>query len=56
MDTYECRYCHYEYCETDGEPILGIEAGTKWADIDPNWHCPHCGAGKTKFRLVEEAA
>ena len=56
MNTYECVYCHYEYCEEDGEPAVGIEAGTSWDDIDPDWRCPHCHAKKDKFKLVEKVA
>ncbi len=54
MNKYKCIYCHYEYSEADGEPSVGIKSGTKWEDVDPDWRCPHCGAKKGKFNIIDE--
>jgi len=48
-----CVICGWIYVEADGCPEDGIEAGTKWADVPPNWVCPDCGARKEDFEMVE---
>jgi rubredoxin len=39
--------------EEAGSPEEGIAAGTRWADVPPNWTCPECGARKEDFEMVE---
>ena len=39
-----CLVCGWIYDEEAGSPEEGIAAGTRWADVAPNWTCPECGA------------
>ena len=50
---YMCVICGYIYEEEKGVPEDGIEPGTRWEDIPPNWTCPECGARKEDFEMVE---
>ena len=50
---FMCLLCGYVYDEREGWPEEGIEAGTKWDDVPPNWRCPECGAMKTDFEMME---
>jgi len=54
MKKYMCLLCGHVYDEAIGWPEDGIAAGTKWADVPPNWRCPDCGAVKDDFEEVEE--
>ncbi len=47
---YVCEVCGYVYDENIGDPDNGIPAGTKWADVKADWHCPVCGVDKTQFK------
>jgi len=47
---YVCEVCGYVYDEAIGDPDNGIPAGTKWADVKADWHCPVCGVDKTQFK------
>lgn len=49
MAKYYCTVCGYVYDEEEGAPDLGIEPGTKWADIPDDFTCPLCGAEKEDF-------
>ena len=51
---YMCLLCGHVYDESLGSPQEGIIAGTKWADVPPNWRCPDCGAVKEDFEMVDE--
>ncbi|MDP4589569.1 MAG: rubredoxin [Burkholderiaceae bacterium] len=53
MQTWMCLICGWVYDEATGAPDDGIAAGTKWADVPPNWVCPECGARKEDFELME---
>ena len=53
MKSYMCVICGFVYNEADGLPEEGIEPGTKWEDVPPNWVCPDCGATKDAFILIE---
>ncbi len=47
-----CQLCGYEYDPRVGDPDNDIEAGTDFEDIDADWTCPLCGAGKDDFEVV----
>ena len=51
-----CQVCGHEYDEAAGDPSAGLVPGTRWEDIPDDWVCPECGAGKSDFVLVAEAA
>ena len=53
MKTYICLICGHVYSEAEGWPEDGIAPGTRWADVPDAWVCPHCGAGKSDFEMVE---
>ena len=46
---YVCSICGYVYDPAEGDPDSGIEAGTNFDDLPPDWVCPVCGASKTDF-------
>ena len=49
MAKYVCDVCGWDYDEEIGDPDNGIEAGTKWEDLDDDFVCPLCGVGKDNF-------
>ena len=49
MDKYVCTICGYVYDEEQGDPELGIEAGTKFDDLPSDFECPLCYVGKILF-------
>jgi rubredoxin len=53
MKRYMCVICGFIYDEAKGLPEDGIEPGTRWEDIPPNWTCPDCGARKEDFEMME---
>lgn len=46
---YECNVCGYIYDPALGDPDNGVEPGTAFADLPPDWVCPICGAEQTEF-------
>lgn len=54
MDKYECTLCGYIYDPAEGDPDNGVEPGTAFNDLPPDWECPLCGASKDDFEKVEE--
>ncbi len=55
MAKWKCTVCGYIYDEEKGDPPSGNPAGTKLADLPPDWTCPVCGAPKDAFtRQAEE--
>lgn len=52
MSVYACALCGYEYRSLNGDSEHGIEAGTDFEDLSPDWVCPLCGASKEDFEFV----
>jgi rubredoxin len=50
---YQCGSCLTVYEERYGAPEEGIDPGTAFADLSPEWGCSLCGAGRETFALVE---
>jgi flavin reductase (DIM6/NTAB) family NADH-FMN oxidoreductase RutF/rubredoxin len=48
-ELWQCQLCHYVYESEKGDPISGIEPGTKFEDLPDDWTCPICGAEKSMF-------
>jgi flavin reductase (DIM6/NTAB) family NADH-FMN oxidoreductase RutF/rubredoxin len=48
-ELWQCQLCHYVYESEKGDPISGIEPGTKFEDLPDDWCCPICGASKSMF-------
>ena len=49
MAKYVCDVCGWVYDEEEGCEDLGIEAGTKFADLPEDFACPLCFVGKDEF-------
>lgn len=45
MFYWTCDICEYIYDECD--------TGSIWEGLPKNWSCPHCGAPKDCFVLIE---
>ena len=43
---YICEICGWIYDEDLGVPIIGIELGTPFEDLQQDFECPECFAGK----------
>ena len=54
MSKYICLICGFVYDEEKGLPEKGIAPSTKWEDVDNNFKCPLCGAGKKDFKIQSE--
>jgi len=48
-----CQQCGWIYDEAKGDPIGGIQPGTRWADVPDSWVCPDCGTPKSDFEMLE---
>ncbi len=48
-ELWQCQLCHFTYESEKGDPISGIEPGTKFEDLPDDWTCPICGADKSMF-------
>jgi rubredoxin len=54
---FRCPGCGYVYDEREGHSREGLPAGTRWASVPDDWHCPACGVrDKADFEAVEQAA
>jgi rubredoxin-NAD+ reductase len=56
MRQYKCQVCGEIYDEAKGDPAAGLAPGTRWEDIPNDWVCPECGAAKSDFELIVDAA
>lgn len=52
MSIYRCAICGWEYDEAEGLEEEGIDPGTKFEDLDDDFHCPRCGVDKSNFEKV----
>ncbi|MCE1199546.1 MAG: flavin reductase [Marinilabiliales bacterium] len=48
-EIWQCSLCHYAYETDKGDPISGIDPGTRFQDLPDDWCCPICGADKSQF-------
>lgn len=48
-ELWQCQLCHFTYETEKGDPISGINPGTKFEDLPDDWCCPICGADKSMF-------
>ena len=49
---YICDTCGFIFDEELGDPVGGIEPGTRWKDIPDDWVCSLCGDPKSEFSLL----
>lgn len=52
MKKYRCDMCGWVYDPAEGEPGQGVEPGTAFDDLDDDFECPVCAAGKDEFSEV----
>ena len=53
MKKYVCGVCGYVYDPAEGDSAGGVNPGTAFDDLDADWVCPLCGAGKEEFSEQE---
>ncbi len=54
MPKYRCNVCHvFEFDIDLGDPLHGIDPGTRPEDLPAAWKCHICGSDKTHMKLVE---
>lgn len=53
MDLYKCKVCGYIYDPSVGDPDHGIQPGTPFEEIHPQWRCPICGVTKDDFEKLD---
>jgi rubredoxin len=53
MNNYMCMLCGYIYNELNGDPVAGIDPGTRFDALPADWYCPECGADKGLFEQTE---
>ena len=53
MLIHVCELCGYEYNPVNGDPDNGIDPETEFDELDAEWVCPLCGAGKEDFEEQE---
>jgi rubredoxin len=53
MEKYKCVICGYIYDPEEGDTSGGIDPGTPFNELPPDYICPICGAGKDEFLLYE---
>ena len=51
---YQCQVsnCGYIYRPDKGDRKGKVPAGTSFADLPEDWHCPVCGAGTKMFKKL----
>lgn len=52
MDKFMCKICGYIYDPTVGDPENGVNSGTAFENLPPEWVCPVCGASKDAFEKM----
>lgn len=50
----ECKICWTSYDPAKGDDFRQVLPGTPFADLPDDWGCPHCGAPKAQFIVVED--
>ena len=53
MSIYRCAVCGWEYDEAEGLEEEEIEPGTKFEDLDDDFHCLRCGVDKSSFEKAD---
>lgn len=45
--------CGYIYDPQLGDPDRGVEPGTPWDEVPPDWRCPVCNLPKSAFKRID---
>lgn len=56
MQKYQCAICGHIYDSAVGDPDSDIPPGTAFEDLPEDWSCPVCGAKKSQFAPLQQAA
>jgi len=51
---HKCKTCGYIYNPENGDVVVGVSAGTEFADLPSTWRCPVCGVSTDDFEPFEE--
>jgi len=54
MKKWQCRFCSHVYDEALGEPMMGVEPGTRLEDLPDDWYCHECGATRDDYEEIIE--
>ncbi|MEA4895188.1 MAG: rubredoxin [Oscillospiraceae bacterium] len=52
MKKCQCTLCDNIFDKVQGCPDQGISPKTSWEDIQENFVCPDCSAGKDMFEFI----
>ena len=52
IEKYKCDECGFMYDNRIGDDSAGISKDTYFEELPDDWHCPLCGAEKSKFYKV----
>lgn len=53
MAQWRCKVCSYIYREENGEPETNTPPKTRFEDLNEEWRCPICKAGKNAFVRID---
>lgn len=53
MTQWICMNCGWAWDPEVGDPDSGYGPGTLFENLPDDWCCPHCGAAKADFELVD---
>jgi rubredoxin len=53
LKKWRCVVCSYIYDPAVGDPDNGVPPGTSFENIQEDWVCPLCGAGKEEFEAAD---
>ncbi len=48
-----CGWCNYVYDPEKGELSVGINPGTPFEDLPPDWPCPKCRVSGKFHKLMQ---
>ncbi|WP_461209568.1 rubredoxin [Desulfocurvus sp. DL9XJH121] len=51
LDLYSCLHCGWTYRPSRGCPEAGLAPGADFAQVDPGFTCPKCGAPLKDFAI-----
>jgi rubredoxin len=49
MEKYKCQICGFIYDPAEGDQANGIAPGTPFSELQADYECPVCSAGKDEF-------
>ncbi|MEW6117533.1 MAG: rubredoxin [Nitrospirota bacterium] len=52
--SHVCQLCGYIYNPEKGDKKGNIPAGVSFEELSEEWHCPLCGARKSRFASMLE--